>query len=80
MTDTINKERYSDAELEEFRTLILAKLDKATEEYEELRSLVVNDADNGDSDTAPTFKALEEGVPWCVSTTRHTASAVSLAS
>ena len=61
MTDTINKERYSDAELEEFRTLILAKLDKATEEYEELRSLVVNDADNGDSDTAPTFKALEEG-------------------
>ena len=61
MTDTINKERYSDAELEEFRTLILAKLDKATEEFEELRSLVVNDADNGDSDTAPTFKALEEG-------------------
>ena len=61
MTDTINKERYSDAELEEFRTLILAKLDKATEEYEELRSLVVNDADNGDSDTAPTLRALEGG-------------------
>lgn len=59
MADT--KVRYSDQELEEFRILVQAKLDKATNEYEELRALVVNDADNGDSDTAHTFKALEEG-------------------
>lgn len=31
-----NKKRYSDEELEEFRTLILAKLEKAQKEYEEL--------------------------------------------
>lgn len=59
MADT--KVRYSDQELEEFRVIVQAKLDKATKEYEELRSLVVNDADNNDADTAPTFKALEEG-------------------
>lgn len=59
MTD--NKVRYSDQELEEFRAIVQAKLDKATKEYEDLRSLVVNDADNSDADTAPTFKALEEG-------------------
>ncbi|MCM1006098.1 MAG: TraR/DksA C4-type zinc finger protein [Prevotella sp.] len=59
MTDT--KVRYTDQELEEFRVLIQEKLDKAQKEYDELRSLVVNDADNSDADTAPTFKALEEG-------------------
>ncbi|MCM1319492.1 MAG: TraR/DksA C4-type zinc finger protein [Muribaculaceae bacterium] len=59
MADT--KVRYSDQELEEFRVIVQAKLDKATKEYEDLRSLVVNDADNSDADTAPTFKALEEG-------------------
>ncbi len=53
--------RYSDAELEEFRTLILAKLEKAKAEYDSLRSLVVNDADNSDADTAHTFNALEAG-------------------
>lgn len=59
MTD--NKVRYSDSELEEFRLLVQAKLDKAMAEYESLRSLVVNDADNGDADTASVFKPLEEG-------------------
>lgn len=58
MTEKI---RYTDLELEEFRTLVQTKLDKALAEYETLRSLVVNDSDNSDSDTAPTFKALEEG-------------------
>ena len=61
MNSMEDKVRYSDAELEEFRTLVLAKLEKAQAEYDSLRSLVVNDADNSDADTAPTFKALEEG-------------------
>lgn len=61
MNNMEDKVRYSDAELEEFRTLVLAKLEKAQAEYDSLRSLVVNDADNSDADTAPTFKALEEG-------------------
>lgn len=55
------QKRYSDAELEEFRQLILAKLDKANREYETLLGSVHNNAGNGDADTAPTFNALEEG-------------------
>lgn len=53
--------RYSDEELQEFKMLILEKLDKANKEFELLRANVVNNAGNGDSDTSPTFKALEEG-------------------
>lgn len=53
--------RYSDEELEEFRQLILSKLQKATELYEELCSSLNNGEGNDTADTAPTFKALEEG-------------------
>ncbi len=53
------KVRYSDEELEEFRTLILEKLEKATREFEKLRETVTNTG-NDVVDTAPTFKALEE--------------------
>ena len=56
-----SRPRYSDEELQEFRTLILSKLEKAQREYDQLRAQVVNGGDNSDSDTAPTFKALEEG-------------------
>lgn len=55
------QKRYSDAELEEFRQLILQKLDNASKEYDALLGSVHNDAGNGDSDTAPRFNALEEG-------------------
>lgn len=55
------KKRYSDEELEEFRQLILEKLEKAEREYENLCSSLRNNEGNGTSDTSPTFKALEEG-------------------
>lgn len=55
------KTRYSDEELEEFRALIQEKLDKAQQEYEELRSYVSNSEGNDVNDTSPTFKTLEEG-------------------
>ncbi len=55
------KTRYSDEELEEFRVLIQEKLDKAQQEYEELRSYVSNSEGNDVNDTSPTFKTLEEG-------------------
>lgn len=61
ITPMTEKTRYTDEELEEFRVIVQQKLDKALAEYDTLRSLVVNDADNGDSDTAHTFNALEEG-------------------
>lgn len=53
--------RYSDEELEEFRTLILAKIETAKELYDELCSSLNNGEGNGTADTSPTFKALEEG-------------------
>ena len=50
------KERYSDAELEEFRKLINDKIAAAQELYDEL----VEAINNSPGDTSPTFKALEE--------------------
>lgn len=55
------KTHYTDEELQEFKELILAKLEKAQNEYERLRETVNNGDGNGTSDTSPTFKALEEG-------------------
>ena len=55
------KTRYTDEELEEFKTLILQKLEKAKKEYESLRADVMNSDGNDTADTSPTFKVLEEG-------------------
>lgn len=55
------KTRYSDEELQEFKELILAKLEKAQQDYELLKSNVMNSDGNDISDTSPTFKVLEEG-------------------
>ena len=53
--------RYSDEELEEFRQIILDKIEKATALYEELCSSLNNSDGNDTADTSPTFKVLEEG-------------------
>ncbi|MBQ1988085.1 MAG: TraR/DksA C4-type zinc finger protein [Muribaculaceae bacterium] len=55
------KMRYSDEELQEFKELIQAKLEKANLEYERLRSSLSNLDGNDVADTSPTFKVLEEG-------------------
>ena len=55
------KVRYSDEELQEFKELILAKLDTAQKEYDALRASLMNTSGNDTADTSPTFKALEEG-------------------
>ncbi len=52
--------RYSDEELQEFKEIILDKLAKAKENLAMLMEAFANDA-NDISDTAPTFKILEEG-------------------
>lgn len=54
------KVRYSDEELEEFKVLILEKLEVANAEYAELLNRMRN-GDNSDRDTAPTFKNMEDG-------------------
>lgn len=53
--------RYSDEELEEFKAIILQKLDKAYKDYELLKSNIMNTDGNDVTDTSPTFKVLEEG-------------------
>ena len=53
--------RYSDAELEEFRQVILKKLESARADYELLRATITHTADNDTEDTSPTYKVLEEG-------------------
>ena len=55
------KERYSDADLAEFKVLILANIEKAKEQLDLYKSAYMNDGNNGTDDTSPTFKAFEEG-------------------
>lgn len=56
-----DKTRYSDEELQEFKELILEKLEKARRDYELLKADITNEAGNDIADTSPTFKVLEEG-------------------
>ncbi|MEN6455409.1 MAG: TraR/DksA C4-type zinc finger protein [Prolixibacteraceae bacterium] len=55
------KTRYSDAELEEFKQLILSKLEKAQKDYELYKNSLTQSDGNDTQDTSPTFKVLEEG-------------------
>jgi RNA polymerase-binding protein DksA len=55
------KTRYSDEELEEFRAIILEKLELAQRDYDNLKGSLSNRDSNSDNDTAPTYKILEEG-------------------
>lgn len=55
------KTRYNDEELAEFKALIIKKLEKATDDYETLKSSVTQSDNNDTQDTSPTFKVLEEG-------------------
>ena len=52
---------YSANELEEFRQIILAKIESAEDDLRVLRAATANDSDNGTEDTSPTFKQFEEG-------------------
>lgn len=55
MTEPTEKMRYSDAELQEFKKLILDKIAVAEKDCEDIRARMMAD------DAAPTFKMLEEG-------------------
>jgi RNA polymerase-binding transcription factor DksA len=55
------KMRYTDAELEEFKAIILDKLKVANSDYELLKATLTNMDGNDTADTSPTFKVLEEG-------------------
>ncbi|MFA8450296.1 MAG: TraR/DksA family transcriptional regulator [Bacteroidales bacterium] len=53
--------RYSDEELEEFKQIIQAKLEKAKADLELLTEAYTGGSEHDISDTSPTFKVLEEG-------------------
>ena len=53
--------KYSDKDLAEFKELILNKISYAEEDLALINSSFKNDSNNGTEDTAPTFKAFEEG-------------------
>lgn len=56
-----NKSRYTDKELEEFRQIILTKIDEANKELATLQQQMTTANDHGTDDTASTFKVLEDG-------------------
>ena len=55
MDNKQEKARYSDEELQEFKELILAKIEVAQKNYERLKDSIMVDESN------PTFKMMEEG-------------------
>lgn len=56
-----NKTRYSDDELQEFKEVILKKMEQATKDLQMLMAAYTNSNEHDTSDTSPTFKVLEEG-------------------
>lgn len=57
---TTEKKSYSAEELQEFKEIILGKIEQARKDLEILNAAVANEG-NDVTDTSPTFKTLEEG-------------------
>lgn len=55
------KTRYGIEELDEFRQIIIEKLEKSNTDLELLTEAYTNHNENDTNDTSPTFKVLEEG-------------------
>jgi DnaK suppressor protein len=53
--------RYNEADLLEFKELILNKIAQAENGLNMINESFLNDQNNGTDDTSPTFKAFEEG-------------------
>ena len=52
----IEKTRYSNEERQEFKTLILCKLEKARQDYGLYKNAITQGDGNDTQDTSPTFK------------------------
>jgi RNA polymerase-binding transcription factor DksA len=59
--EDLRKTRYSDEELEEFRQIILEKLENSKEDLKMLTDAYSHANEHDTMDTSPTFKVLEEG-------------------
>lgn len=60
-TEIVEKTRYSDEELQEFKELILRKIEEAKGDLDLLTEAYTTKNDHDTNDTSPTFKVLEEG-------------------
>lgn len=58
--DNEKKIRYSDEDLQEFKRIILMKLEEANIHYSFLKETLSGENDHGTDDTSPTFKLLED--------------------
>lgn len=56
-----DKTRYSDKELEEFKALILKKLEEAREDLKLLQDSLSHNDDHGTDDTGRSFNMMEDG-------------------
>lgn len=54
------KTRYSDAELEEFKQIIMDKLEVAQADYAQMMASLNGSDNNGTDDTSPTYKVIED--------------------
>lgn len=61
MAEDNKKNRYSDAELDEYKAIILRKLEEAKADYDLLKGTMSHSDDHGTDDTSPTFKLMEDG-------------------
>lgn len=61
MSEEVEKTRYNDNELQEFKEIILRKLEDAKVDLEQLLSSMSNKDNNNIDDTSPTFKMMEDG-------------------
>ncbi|MFN2260900.1 MAG: TraR/DksA family transcriptional regulator [Psychroflexus sp.] len=59
--ETNTKERYSDADLAEFKKLIQDKIEKAQHQLDLYEQAFKNGSANDTEDTAPTFKSFDDG-------------------
>ena len=61
LPEQANRARYSDKELEEFREIIIRKIEDAKKELNNLTQQITNANEHGTDDTAGSFKMLEDG-------------------
>jgi RNA polymerase-binding transcription factor DksA len=57
----MEKEKYDNSELQEFKELIEGKLSEARIDLEGLRGSLSHKDDHGTEDTSPSFKMMEDG-------------------
>ena len=57
----VEKKRYTDEELMEFKDIILQKMEIARADYDQILAALTHRDNNSVEDTSPTYKVMEEG-------------------